>query len=1118
MKALKVFSVVVLAVVAMLALAGFLLVGTEAGLRWASRYIPPEVTVENLRGALLRDIRFDRLVYEREGTRVVARDGRVRLELLSFLGRRAGIRYAEIDEVVVFTQKTDKPAETLELPVGIRIEQARVKRLEVQGVELADFRLADAALLPSGVAANAAFSLPAYQAAVELRVSGALERFEVAARGTWRAIPASARLLVVNRADIEAMEVDAGPVDLRALDAALPRTSLDIGVRGTPRAGRVTVANRDPGPLDKERIPLSALQSRFETDFTTLELRELQLMLAPGGSLSGAAHITREETFLDVQAAGLDLRAFRTSLRQTALSGRLRILATREVQSLVGTLAQPGMQVSADLDRRGEQVDIRSLHALAAGGELRGQGTLHTGRMTVDATAQLSRFDPARFGDFPRGILSGKVSAKGALGGAIDARWDIAGRLLDEPLATRGAARISRERIAQASVEARLGEKQLAARGDFGRAGDTLRWDYAARGLRATGTLTGSLAKHQVEFNVRARDIDTQAVLAGAWRGPQGWSGEIRALRNAGRYPLRLAAPAPLALARGKVDLGRVEAELGTGRLRIAQLSWTPQRLASSGSFTGLPAHWLIAAGGLAEKLKSTLLLDGEWSLAAAPRLTGTASLRRASGDLTVVAETSLALGLERGVVDARFADGRVDFAADVAGRFAAAKAKGQVSPEPNAPGFGITPASAVSVDALVSFVELRALTRGLVADARVDGRLGGELRVGGTLGAPSFGGTLRGEALAMDLPQYGVYLKNGSLRARLDGDALVLDEFVVHGGEGRFTAQGRVSLTAKADARVTWRAERLSVLERPDMRLVATGSGEAALAEGRVSLVGELRADRGFLDLEQERLPRLGDDVVIAGQPRAPGKARARLPAGQLLALDLALDLGEQLQVRGYGLEGRLAGRLELQTSRDGELRAYGRVQTVNATLFAYGQRLQVDPGIAVFDGPLDNPSLQMIAWRRNQAVEAGVQVTGNARSPRVQVVSQPPVPEGERLSWLVLGRAPADATKADLGMLQAAAGALLSRGSDAPLDRRIARAFGLDELTVRGTGEVAQQVVAVGKRLSDRLYVSFEQGIGAAATALVKLDFSLTQRVSLRAETGTSSGLGLFYRFSWD
>jgi translocation and assembly module TamB len=131
---------------------------------------------------------------------------------------------------------------------------------------------------------------------------------------------------------------------------------------------------------------------------------------------------------------------------------------------------------------------------------------------------------------------------------------------------------------------------------------------------------------------------------------------------------------------------------------------------------------------------------------------------------------------------------------------------------------------------------------------------------------------------------------------------------------------------------------------------------------------------------------------------------------------------------------------------------------------------------------------------------------------------VSQPPVPEGERLSWLVLGRAPSDATKADLGMLQAAAGALLSSGDSVPVDQKLARAVGLDEVSLKGSGELQESVVAFGKRLSDRLYVSYEQGLGAVPSNLVKLDYSLSRRWSVRAETGTASGWGLFYRFSWD
>ena len=79
-------------------------------------------------------------------------------------------------------------------------------------------------------------------------------------------------------------------------------------------------------------------------------------------------------------------------------------------------------------------------------------------------------------------------------------------------------------------------------------------------------------------------------------------------------------------------------------------------------------------------------------------------------------------------------------------------------------------------------------------------------------------------------------------------------------------------------------------------------------------------------------------------------------------------------------------------------------------------------------------------------------------------------------------------------------------------------ARSFGLDEISFRGSGEVQDRVLAVGKRFSDKLYLSYEQGIGTVTSSLVKLDYALSRRWSARIETGTSTGGGIFYRFSWD
>jgi translocation and assembly module TamB len=279
----------------------------------------------------------------------------------------------------------------------------------------------------------------------------------------------------------------------------------------------------------------------------------------------------------------------------------------------------------------------------------------------------------------------------------------------------------------------------------------------------------------------------------------------------------------------------------------------------------------------------------------------------------------------------------------------------------------------------------------------------------------------------------------------------------------------------------------------------------------------GELRADSGHFEIGSDSLPQLDDDVEVQGAPQ--GEVRVARKQGPLpLDLDLKLDLGSRLTLRAYGFNGGVTGQVRVYTGPAGELLAQGRVEAVKATFYAYGQELEVDPGTLIFDGPIGNPALEITAWRRHQQVQAGLRVTGTVQAPLVQLVSNPAVSENEKLSWLVLGRPPGDAAGADLALLQAASGALFSRGDQEPLQRRFAKRLGFDELTVRGSSQVEGNVVALGKRYSDNIYISFEQAISTTTEYLVKLDYALTQRFSLRGQTGTTSGVGVFYRYSWD
>jgi translocation and assembly module TamB len=1171
----------------LLALAGLAWVfGTEGGLRWAvaraQAAADGKLAIEGASGALARAVFIEKLSYETEGFSVLARGVAARADLMAALAGRLSIEPLEAESLeVALADAPGKPPSPPILPFGMRIASAHIARLDLrQGAarhRLLDVRLSHAELgaaRPVTVSLAGSFTRPdeRFPAKAAVTLSGSLERLDASLSLGVAGVSGEARAVATpfQPRKLESLEARAGPIDLARFGEGLPHTAITATLKAQSAlpqglAGTLALTNAQPGPLDERRLPVAAAQARFSSaDLAGAALERVHIALFGGGTLEGRGEASAQRFEASLQGSGIDLRAIRSTLRSTRLNGPLRVAVERERQSLEGTLSQEGLSVSADMVRAGETLEVRALRATAGAGELSGAAKLRLGEaLAFEGRFKLERFNPAALGDYPEGSLNGSLTAEGGLGGnaQIGVQWTLRdSSLFGRALESRGAARISRDRVTQAQAEATLGKTFVRLRGDFGRAADELLWALEiarldelapalAGQLSATGTLTGtwqdpraaftaqaqalqlahgarldsvsakvsgSLSRHDAELSAKTRGLQLEARLRGGWRGSrEGWVGELQALEAAGSYPLRLMAPAALSVSRQRVELGRFEAALAEGRLLVRELSWQKERLASSGEFHGLPAQWLVLAGGLEERLRSTLLLDGQWSLASVPRLEGSVQLRRASGDLAIQADEGLVtLELSSATLDVRFAGVGALIKANAASRLATLALEGEIAPAPQAGGIGIARDSPVALRARIDLAEVRALAQPFLAEARLDGRLSAELQASGTLGDPRLTGTLRGDAIAFDFPPYGVYLKNGELRGTLEGDRLRISDFSIQGGSGRFSVSGTLPLRlADGAAKLAWRARDFAVLDRPDLRLVASGEGEAGFDGKRFSLTGELRAERGYFEFERERLPRLGDDVVILGQSKTK-EERARLP----VMLDVQLDLGNELEIRVQGLEGKLTGRAQLQTNRDGELRAYGRLTTVNATFFAYGQKLEVDPGVLLFDGPIDNPSLQITAWRRNQAVEAGVQLTGTARAPRMQLVSQPPVPEGERLSWLVLGRPPTDATQADLGLLQAAAGALLSRGDAMPLDRRLARAVGLDEVSFRGTGEVQDRVVAFGKRLTDRLYISYEQGLGAVATNLVKLDLSLTRRLSLRAETGTSSGLGFFYRFSWD
>jgi translocation and assembly module TamB len=146
------------------------------------------------------------------------------------------------------------------------------------------------------------------------------------------------------------------------------------------------------------------------------------------------------------------------------------------------------------------------------------------------------------------------------------------------------------------------------------------------------------------------------------------------------------------------------------------------------------------------------------------------------------------------------------------------------------------------------------------------------------------------------------------------------------------------------------------------------------------------------------------------------------------------------------------------------------------------------------------------------------GVAVGGTALSPRVRLYSEPDMADTDKLSWLVLGRAPEGLGRADTALLQHAAMALLSGEGESTTDK-VVHALGLDDFQVRqqNEGDVRNTVVSLGKQVSRRWYVGYERGVNSTIGSW-QLIYRIAQRFTLRAQSGEDNALDVIWTWRWD
>jgi len=178
--------------------------------------------------------------------------------------------------------------------------------------------------------------------------------------------------------------------------------------------------------------------------------------------------------------------------------------------------------------------------------------------------------------------------------------------------------------------------------------------------------------------------------------------------------------------------------------------------------------------------------------------------------------------------------------------------------------------------------------------------------------------------------------------------------------------------------------------------------------------------------------------------------------------------------------------------------------------------RRFTVREGLIAFTGanpPI--PEVTLDAAAEGEGILAVVKVTGRADDPKLELTSEPPLPQDEVLAQLLFKRDMASLTPAQGLRLASAVATLQGGGTD--VMGKFRQGLGLDTLDVGGTTADDANLRA-GKYLSDKVYLEVQQGLQAGSgTARVEVELTPNLNLSTSVDQNSQTGVGVGWKMDY-
>ena len=411
------------------------------------------------------------------------------------------------------------------------------------------------------------------------------------------------------------------------------------------------------------------------------------------------------------------------------------------------------------------------------------------------------------------------------------------------------------------------------------------------------------------------------------------------------------------------------------------------------------------------------------------------------------------------------------------------------------------------------SVVEFATLNPLLPDLSNIKGRLNAELALQGAFEKPIVSGDVHLTGGTVDVNQLGLALREIKFQAM----ALNSDRLQITGsaksGAGRLNLDGFAGLQAEAGwpVELTMKGENFEVTKLPEAQIALTPDLKFLSADGKGKITGTIKVPKALMMLAEipENAVKVSRDEVVLGQK----ELKNNVPKVPDIDATIEVELGKEVKFSGQGLTTDLIGKLKINKSTD-KITMHGNIDMINARYKSYGQDLSVRKGRFVFNGPVDNPWLDVEAIRvsKNKKVTAILDLTGSLEKPQTRISSEPVLPETEALAYLITGRPLSQVSQSEGNMLASAA---ISYGAGQA--SWITNKLGVDVFEVQEGETLKDTLLAMGQYLTPNFYVGAKVGMFNKQAAMV-LKHKITESINVETQAGTSQRVKINYEIDRD